>query len=159
MKKLMGLTPLLLALLLAGGCGKSGSGNVFSDICDDYCDRVGVCTGTEFADKQCVERCLRVYDRVEEVERTNDEQGCTAANTAAFKCASTTKTDDGSDNGLTCSELKEYLVTPLREAAFVRLRDEGKFICSKKNGDDLDCCEQELVDVVDACPASFQFAK
>ena len=150
MKKLMGLTPLLLALLLAGGCGKSGSGNVISDTCDDYCDRVGFCTGTEFADKQCVERCLRVYDRVEEVERTNDEQGCTDANTDAFECATTE---------LDCGQLKAYLVTPLREAAFVRLRDEGKFICSKKNGDDLDCCEQELVDVVDACPASFQFAK
>lgn len=147
MKKLMGLTPLLLALLLAGGCGKSGSGNVISDTCDDYCDRVGVCTLTEFADKQCVERCLRVYDRVEEVERTNDEQGCTQANTDAFECAT----------ALTCSELKEYLVTPLREAAFVRLRDEGKFIC--ENGIPLDCCEQELVDVVDACPASFQYAK
>lgn len=148
----MGLTPLLLALLLAGGCGKSGSGNPNSDTCDDYCDRVGFCTGTEFADKQCVERCLRVYDRVEEVERTNDEQGCTDANTLAFECASDSET-------LTCSELKEYLVTPLREAAFVRLRDEGKFICSKATGDELDCCEPKLVDVVEACPASFQFAK
>jgi hypothetical protein len=150
MTKLMGLTPLLLALLLASGCGMSDGGSVFSDTCEDYCARVGVCTLTQFADKQCVDRCLRVFDRVVETEREKDQQICTDANTAAFVCAGTE---------LTCDELKEYLVTALREKAFVRLRDEGKFICNKAFPFELDCCENEIVDVVLACPESFQYAK
>ena len=150
MTKLMRLTPLLLALLLASGCGKSDGGSVFSDTCEDFCEVVGVCEGTQPGDKLCVKKCLEVYDRVVETEREKDQQICTDANTAAFVCAGTE---------LTCDELKEYLVTPLREKAFVKLRDKGQWICNTTSPFDLDCCEDEIVAVVLACPESFQYDK
>ena len=144
MTKLMRLTPLLLAFLLAWGCGKSDGGNVFSDTCEDYCEAIGVCLETQPGQKLCVEDCLEVYDRVVE---TGDTQVCTDKNTDAFVCATE----------LACDILKEYLVEKVTRTIFVRMQ-VGNFIHHLDCIDTiLDCCEPELVDVINECPNSFQY--
>jgi len=142
MMKLMGSTLLLLALALPTGCGKSEGGGPIADVCDSYCAAISICNPQD-AEKQCIDRCRGVFDKVDDKE---DGPICIAANLDSFICAT----------NLECFELNQFLSEPLRATGFVKMRDGGEFICEPSLP--LDCCEQELVDVVESCPNSFQFA-
>lgn len=137
----MGSTLLLFALLVTTSCGSSDGGGQNEDVCASYCDVVGVCTNTEDARQLCNERCLRVFEKI---DRVNDPEICAVYNRATFDCAST----------LMCSELNQFLTKRLTINVFERLKD-GDWICDKAA---LDCCEEELLDVINSCPLSFRFA-
>jgi hypothetical protein len=83
---------------------------------------------------------------VVETEREKDQQICTDENTAAFVCATTV---------LTCKQLKVYLIEKVTQVKFAKMQT-GDFIGAPGCFDTvLDCCEQPLVNVINACPNSF----
>lgn len=141
MTKPMGLALLLLVLLPTWGCGSSDSGSEFKDTCESYCNVLGICEGTSrVADKQCVERCLEVFDKVVE---DGDPESCTTANLDTFICA----TD------LVCTDLKEFVLIIVTEKKLAKL-ELGTLTC-KNSASASGCCQSKLVAVVENCPRSF----
>ena len=140
MKKRNKLASLLLGLVfaistVAVGC-KSGGSTEIEDACEDFCEYINDCAGIPEVQKFCEEDCEDDFEKADEF----DGDDCVESQLVLLDC----------EVGLTCSEVLEFQDLRLRDATLDNLR-AGDLLCM--SGMPLDCCEAELIDVVDVkCP-------
>jgi len=133
------LLALVFAIAAAGmACSGGGGGSEIEDVCEAFCEASTTCTDIPDAQSLCEDECVEDFERAEDLD--GDE--CVDEQLAAMVCA----------EQLACPNLNKFNSLRFRRSSDIVQLFLGNKLCVLGVRD---CCEDELLQNIAACPDTF----